>query len=283
MADIPVAHLESLRFRCNQLIESIQTLQRTIEYAGLPYMPAWPEILAKYNVLVSHSLNLSNALAAQAPLNTAVALPFPGLASASSSANSKSPACSRIVLHPRVPVSDAALDSELALLLRTQQTLDVIRAENATVRRLAMRMRCRGSIGVLESGAGGDHATKATGGKKVEYEDVLRECEEIRVAHDQRAERAVRAVMMLRERFDWRARVEVEVEEPEELEWEIPHAAAHVHAREEADEVMEDVEHGAGEEDGEGDKVGGHSSEEEGDEVEGELVDALVNGATTST
>ncbi|KAG2068275.1 hypothetical protein BDR04DRAFT_1232896 [Suillus decipiens] len=50
--------------------------------------------------------------------------------------------------------------------------------------------------------------------------DVLHECEEIRSSHDHRVERAVRAVMMLRDKFEWKQRVEVEVEEPEELEWD---------------------------------------------------------------
>ena len=48
----------------------------------------------------------------------------------------------------------------------------------------------------------------------------MNECVEIRGAHDRRVERAVRAVTMLREKFDWKQRVEVEVEEPEELDWD---------------------------------------------------------------
>jgi hypothetical protein len=56
--------------------------------------------------------------------------------------------------------------------------------------------------------------------RKPEYEDVLQECIKIREDHDRRVDRAVRALTMLRERFDWKQRVEVEVEEPEELDWD---------------------------------------------------------------
>lgn len=121
-------------------------------------------------------------------------------------------------------MTEQELDTEAAPLLRNQQTLDVLKLENETVRRLAEHMSTRGSLGVLGAPPPaptngftyGIHAAP----KKPEYEDVLRECTEIRNAHDQRVDRAVRAVTMLRDKFDWKQRVEVEVEEPEELEWD---------------------------------------------------------------
>ncbi|PPQ89832.1 hypothetical protein CVT25_007533 [Psilocybe cyanescens] len=54
--------------------------------------------------------------------------------------------------------------------------------------------------------------------KMPKYKDVLEECAGIRNAHDWRVERAVRAVDMRKERFDWEQRVIVEVEDPEALE-----------------------------------------------------------------
>ncbi|KAI0777431.1 hypothetical protein BD413DRAFT_467203 [Trametes elegans] len=194
---LPVSQLESLRFKANGIIESIQLLQRTIEMGGQAVMPAWPDILSKYNILLSQSHNLSMSL----------------LAAHQSSTTTQGNPYEKIALHPRVPLTDTQLDNELIPLLRNQQTTDVLRFENETVRHLAEHMETKGSLGVL------GHAPRP-GGKHVEYEDVLRECDQIRVEHDQRVDRAARAVMLLREKYDWKARVEVEQEEPEELEWD---------------------------------------------------------------
>ncbi|TFY52623.1 hypothetical protein EVG20_g10476 [Dentipellis fragilis] len=80
-------------------------------------------------------------------------------------------------------------------------------------------MATRGILGVLGM-EGGGAAPQVGSKRKVEYEDVMRECENIRDEHDRRVDRAVRAVGMLREKYEWRARVEVEVEEPEELDFD---------------------------------------------------------------
>ncbi|KAI0746289.1 hypothetical protein C8Q80DRAFT_1174380 [Daedaleopsis nitida] len=197
LRSLPVAQLESLKFKANHIIESIQLLQRTVEMGGQNVMPAWPDILTRYNILLSQSHNLSMSLLAAHQASTAtLGNPY-----------------EKISLHPRVPLSDAQLDNELIPLLRNQQTTDVLSTENETVRHLAEHMDTKGSLGVL------GHAPRP-GGKHPEYEDVLRECEQIRVEHDLRVERATRAVTLLREKYDWKARVEVEQEEPEELDWD---------------------------------------------------------------
>ncbi|KAH9855468.1 hypothetical protein C2E23DRAFT_711189, partial [Lenzites betulinus] len=195
---LPVSQLESLKFKANQIIESIQLLQRTVEMGGQPGMPAWPDILSKYNILLSqsHSISMSLLAAHQTGATSSQGNPY-----------------EKIALHPRVPLTDTQLDNELIPLLRNQQTTDVLRFENETVRHLAEHMETKGSLGAL------GHAPRP-GGKHVDYEDVLRECEQIRVEHDQRVERATRAVTLLREKYDWKARVEVEQEEPEELDWD---------------------------------------------------------------
>lgn len=173
-------------------------------------------------------------------------------------------------------MTEQELDTEAAPLLRNQQTLDVLKMENETVRRLAEHMSTRGSLGVL--GAPPPAPTNGFGygihvqPKKPEYEDVLRECAEIRAAHDQRVDRAIRAVTMLRERYEWKQRVEVEVEEPEELEWDprfgragsagVPDASEDPHHQDDA--IMEDGKDNDDEE----------SSDEDQDQahIEGELV-----------
>jgi len=74
--------------------------------------------------------------------------------------------------------------------------------ENDTVRRMSEHMSSKKDSG------------------KASHEDVIRECDQIKLEHDERVDRAVRAVTMLREKFDWKTRVEVEQEEPEELDWD---------------------------------------------------------------
>jgi hypothetical protein len=205
---LPIAQLESLRLRATQIIDSIHALQRTIEAGGHPSaMPAWPDILSKYSILLSQTHNFSNALLQ--PFQTATV----------NTSRSKQPnVYEMIALHPRKGMIDAQLDGEVAPLLRNQQTMEVLRMENDTVRRLAEHMSTRGSLGVL--GMVTPPAPPGMTPRKPEHEDVLRECIEIREDHDQRVDRAVRAVTMLKERFDWKQRVEVEVEEPEELMWD---------------------------------------------------------------
>jgi hypothetical protein len=277
---LPVAHLESLKYKCHQLIDSIQALQRTIECGGQNYMPPWPDILSKYNVLVSQSLNFSNTLLA----------PLPGTQRSAMTGSGAAPnAYARIALHPSVGMSDAQLDNEVIPLLRNQQTTEVLRVENETVRRLAAHMATQGSLGVLlgpSAAVGGSAGVNGKTGPKVEYEDVLRECEEIRARHDQRADRAVRAVLMLRDKFEWKSRVEVEVEEPEDLDWDprlgVGSGAVGVGAGDAVGDPL--AEDGAGDLEVEGNEDvgmdtpsadGGQSSDE--DEVEEGLVDVAAD------
>jgi len=159
-----IASLESIKFRVTQLIDSIQTLAWQLE-AFQP--PPWPDLLAKYAVVMAQTHNLSRALASSTPLAS-------------------------IALHPRAPLADASLDGALIPLLRNQQTTDVLRAESASVRRL-------GSALNLPEDAP----------PHVVFEAVS----EATVAHDGRAERAQRAVAMLREKYDWRVRVAVDPED----------------------------------------------------------------------
>ncbi|PPR00701.1 hypothetical protein CVT24_000988 [Panaeolus cyanescens] len=264
-ANLPVPQLESLKFKANQIIESINVLQHTLNaYPG--WMYAWPDILSKYNVLLSQTHNFS----------TALLQPFP--ASTTSSSSLRAPAqpagniYERIALHPRSGMTDTQLDTEVTPLLRNQQTTDVLRQENDTVRRLSEHMSTRGSLGVL----GLSNPPAPAGGfsipKKPEYEDVLAECNEIRDAHDRRVDRAVRAVAMLREKFDWKQRVEVEVEEPEELDWDPRFGRKPDPAP--MDAVMDDESIGSED----GDDEEGNSDEEDADDIEG----ALVNAEATS-
>lgn len=237
---LPIAQLEFLKFKANQIIESIQTLQRTIDVGGLNAMPAWPEILSRYNAILTQTHSFSQSLVTQ---------------SAQAQARPAHNVYERIALHPSIGMTDAQLDNDLIPLLRNQQTTDVLNMETATVRRLAECMTTRGAIST-----NGMQPTAT--GARVTHEDVLLECEGIRSAHDHRVERAVRAVMMLRDKFEWKQRVEVEVEEPEELEWDprMGHGDVQMMNEKEAP-APETLDNG---------ELGGQSSDEE-DMVEGEL------------
>ncbi|KAF8066766.1 hypothetical protein FPV67DRAFT_1370634, partial [Lyophyllum atratum] len=216
---LPISQLESLKFKSSQIIDSILSLQRTIEAGHMAAMPAWPDILSKYNILLSQTHSFSMGLTGT--LSAAAASTSAQLAARGGTAPPAGNLLERVALHPTAPMPDTQLDTEVIPLLRNQQTTDVLRDENETVRRLAEHMTTRGSLGVLGAPPAQQQPPFGMGAKKpVEYADVLRECDEIRDAHDRRVDRAVRAVLMLREKYEWRARVEVEVEEPEELEWD---------------------------------------------------------------
>jgi len=160
-----IASLESIKFRVTQLIDSIQTLAWQLEAFHPP--PPWPDLLAKYAVVMAQTHNLSRALASN---NT--------LASTA--------------LHPRTPLPDATLDGTLIPLLRNQQTTDVLRAESSSVRRLNTALKLP---------------------EDPPPQTVLDAVSEVVAAHDARAERAQRAVAMLREKYDWRVRVAVDSDE----------------------------------------------------------------------
>ena len=244
---LPIAQLEFLKFKANQIIESIQALQRTIDVGGQNAMPAWPDILSKYNAILTQTHSFSQSLVspqAQSQLKQAQPRRDHNI-------------YERIALHPSIGMTDLQLDNDLIPLLRNQQTTDVLNMETATVRRLAECMTTRGAIATNGIQANDPAAT----GARVTHEDVLLECEAIRSAHDHRVERAVMAVMMLRDKFEWKQRVEVEVEEPEELEWD-PRAGR--------GDVQMTNEEGTLETADNGDLGEGQSSDEE-DMVEGEL------------
>ncbi|EJD07728.1 uncharacterized protein FOMMEDRAFT_33600, partial [Fomitiporia mediterranea MF3/22] len=192
-ATLPVSQLESARFKITQIMESISALQRTVEFGGQNVMPAWPDILAKYNVLLSQTHNLCTSLVSAPPSS----LPL----DASSGTSGKPLA--KLALHPASALPDAQLDNDLIPLLRNQQTTEVLRLENDTVRRLSERL----PTAALQK----ERPTAAE-----TYIAVLQACADIKAEHDARCDRAMRAVALLREKYDWKARVAVETEEPEE-------------------------------------------------------------------
>ena len=189
---LPIAQLESTRFKATQIMESIVALQRTIECGGQNAMPPWPDILAKYNVLLSQTQNLSISLlsvptSSQGSLDQPSSKPF-----------------AKLALHPSSVPPEPQLENDLIPLLRNQQTTDVLRFENDIVRRLSERLPTASM-------------QKERPAAMETYSAVLGACNDIKAEHDARCDRAMRAVAMLREKYDWKARVAVENEEPEEF------------------------------------------------------------------
>jgi len=187
----------------------------------------------------------------------------------------------RIALHPNISLTEAALDNDLIPLLRNQQTTEVLRLENDTVRRLGEKMQTRGVAGVL--GLASTNSAAPSGPapsiqpmdkdeEKPTYSQIISELTTIRDAHDARVDRAIRAVTMLRDKYDWKTRVEVEIEEPEELEWDPRSSALNGDVGEADGDGDVDMNEG-GTEDGDREGEGaGQSSDEE------DAVDAMVVG-----
>ena len=199
--NLPIAQLESLRFKVNQTIDSTQHLRRILEGGGQDAMPQWPTILTRYNILLSQTHSLSTSLATTFPKSNANI--FESLA-----------------LHPTLGLTDTQFDAGIIPFLRNLQTTEVLRMENETVRRMSEHTHTGGTLGIV------------TGVSKASHEDVIQECDQIKLEHDERVDRAIKAVTMLREKYDWKVRVMVEQEEPEELDWD-PRIQRQTMAREE--------------------------------------------------
>ncbi|KAL1753093.1 hypothetical protein FB107DRAFT_218546 [Schizophyllum commune] len=219
---LPLSQLEGLRHRAEQIIESIQVLGGAIELGNAPAMYPWPDLLARYNLLLSQTLNFSNSLAAAVPQP-------PGQRPVDPSERER--IFEKLALHPKKALDDAQFHTVVAPLIRHNQTYDILRKESATVAGLCEHLETRGSVGVLGGPTGGQvrlhilsstsltHSTQAPT-RKPTYSDVLAECADIRDAHERRVERGrlvVAQILEKTDRYEWKERVAVEEEEPEEL------------------------------------------------------------------
>ena len=131
--------------------------------------------------------------------------------------------------------------------------------ENETVRRMSEHSHTGGTLGIV------------TGASKASHEDVVRECDQIKLEHDERVDRAMKAVTMLREKYDWKVRVMVEQEEPEELDWD-PRIQRQTMAREE--EVL------SSDSESSGPSAEGSNDSEEEKETENALGEGSIDGDT---
>ncbi len=112
------------------------------------------------------------------------------------------------MLHPHLPIAPEHIESSLLPKLRTKPEPSEEELENLFVARL------RRSTASIVNSSGGTAPRRLNQNLNQNpnqiHEDTVRKCEEIRTEHDARAERAARAVHMLREKFDVKARVDIE-------------------------------------------------------------------------
>jgi hypothetical protein len=184
---LPIAQLESLKLRATQIMESITTLQFLIDN-GVPAMPPWPDILARYNILLGQIHALFSFLSP----------PVPPTQSGQQETTS---IYQKLALHPKNSLPEQQLDQALAPLLRNQPTVQVLKEEDSTIRRLTAVLKSTTSEGIpIVTGPEG-------------CQQVVHECVEIKKEHDARVERAIKAVTLLKDRYEWKARVEAVNEE----------------------------------------------------------------------
>ena len=218
-SSLPLPHLVSLRSKLSQIIDSLNTL--TLLIAGNDInamgMASWPDILAKYNNLLTQSHTLITTL-------SGAHLPQPARRPGEARRERGNP-YEGIVLHPfnlvtppvdasgagGTGVIDEAHQGMLENLLRTDPHPEVIKRWDASVRRFVER-RKGGDITLRAGDGTGAGGLALIGGidSAREAQDIIKEMTGVREGHDARIERAMRVVEELRDRWDWKMRVGVE-------------------------------------------------------------------------
>lgn len=212
-SSLPLPHLVSLRSKLSQIIDSLNSL--TLLIAGNDInamgMASWPDILAKYNNLLTQSHTLITTL-------SGAHLPQPARRPGEARRERTNP-YEGIVLHPFnlvVPdpaggtaVVDEAQQGMLENLLRTDPHPEVIKRWDASIRRFVERRK--GGDVTLRDGTGAGGLALLSGIDPTrEAQDIVKEMTSVREGHDARIERAMRVVEELRDKWDWKMRVGTE-------------------------------------------------------------------------
>lgn len=222
-------------------------------------MYPWPDLLARYNLLLSQTLNFSNSLAAAVP-------PQPGSRPSDASVER---IFEKLALHPKKALEDPQFHAEVAPFIRHNQTYDILKKESTTVSGLCDHLETRGSVGVL---SGLPSARMKS--RKTTYEDVLQECAEIGGSHERRVERGrlvVAQILEKTDKYEWKERVLVEQPEPDELGFDpryVLSAGAGAVSAAPEDHIDEEGEFGDDMDDDEG--INGNMEQDDGPLTEGE-------------
>ncbi|KAG9012524.1 hypothetical protein FRB94_005841 [Tulasnella sp. JGI-2019a] len=186
---LPTARLRSLQNYAQSLMVGIHELQANVHGYGLQTGPSWPDILSSYNkilqqtALVSQQLTgtdtvagssyTANLLASQAQTNE---WPRPPM--------NKLP---HVLMHPTLPIPDHHMAETLTTWLATARPEPIVKSDIALVDKF-------------------EKTRAAAGRENASPEEIIKEMRDLREEHDGRADRALRAVQMLRDRYHWKTR-----------------------------------------------------------------------------
>ncbi|KAG8762417.1 hypothetical protein FRC12_009045 [Ceratobasidium sp. 428] len=234
-SSLPQAQLENLRYKITQIMESINGLMITLnapQPGGVAGgLAAWPELMTKYNVLLSktHSLAASlgapptrkgqTSLKAIAPHPYATNIQPPPAPAAAAPGTTQQPA--------PPPMDPQQIEAMLDALLDGRRSQSVLRADIANVARLRLPKDSTGPSAIGFGGGGirvgqAGASTGLGGGVgmgggmmgvregPMSAEELRAEearLDEVRRAHDARCARGVEAVRQLKDKYDWKSRL----------------------------------------------------------------------------
>ena len=148
----------------------------------MPGMTSWPDILAKYNNLLAQTHSLSESLSGKhipAPPRKPGEPPRPRVNQ-----------FEMIALHPLISLNELQTNMTINLL-KTQPLPEVMSRADESIARFAEKRK-----------DGADDL------------DVIKEMQQIREGHDAKVDRALKSVMELKDKYDWKMRMAFD--EPED-------------------------------------------------------------------
>ncbi|CAE6339604.1 unnamed protein product [Rhizoctonia solani] len=208
-SQLPQAQVENLRYKIIQIMESINGLLVTLNTGGMQ-LAAWPDLVNKYNVLLSKTHTLAASLSTPPTRKGAIGFrqivptPFavsgPPDAAPTTVSNPVNPTSNPTDASAPVPTGlDPQLDAMLEALLDGRRSMSVTKTDVANVARLHLP-----ETGL---GVGGPVGGVVGGSETVPPDVMLTRLEEIRKAHDARCARGVEAVRQLKDKYDWKSRL----------------------------------------------------------------------------
>ena len=182
---VPLPHVENLKSKISQITDSLNVLASTIDGGGMPGMTSWPDILAKYNNLLAQTHSLSESLSGKhipAPPRKPGEPPRPRVNQ-----------FEMIALHPLISLNELQTNMTVNLL-RTQPIPEVMSKADESIARFAEKRK-----------DGADDF------------DVIKEMQQIREGHDAKVDRALKSVMELKDKYDWKMRMAFDEPEDENM------------------------------------------------------------------
>jgi len=151
----------------------------------MPGMTSWPDILAKYNNLLAQTHSLSESLSGKhipAPPRKPGEPPRPRVNQ-----------FEMIALHPLISLNELQTNMTVNLL-KTQPLPEVMNKADESIARFAEKRK-----------DGADDF------------DVIKEMQQIREGHDAKVDRALKSVMELKDKYDWKMRMAFDEPEDETM------------------------------------------------------------------